>query len=357
MFQLSRKQFVVVLSLILSIASFSILPCYIFNQSEFNIQRNVINSTSLEKSSLRNQKASDSAGSYIGQLLQDYIDESFVFHTNFYDLESDERYVFAVTKEQDMSDLGNAYFNIDYIDQQTSNEDGIITFSYTPRYIYRSHKSYKYLYGPLSDEARELTWALSDSGTLVLSGNALTEEYIIQSDVPWKDSLNTVNRIIVNEGVKEIVPEACSGMINLSNVELPTTLTKISSNAFLNCTSLKNIAIPKSVTSIEDTAFEGCSQIVIQGFLNSEAERYAKRNNIAFIALDPTQFHLGDTNMDGIVNIRDVTAIQRHIAELEIFSDGQLVVADTNGDGEVDISDATHLQMYLAEFDVVLGNQ
>lgn len=69
------------------------------------------------------------------------------------------------------------------------------------------------------------------------------------------------------------------------------------------------------------------------------------------------KFKIGDTNLDGIVSIRDVTAIQRHIAELEPFTEDQLALADTNGDGEINISDATHLQMYLAEYDVVLGKQ
>ena len=66
---------------------------------------------------------------------------------------------------------------------------------------------------------------------------------------------------------------------------------------------------------------------------------------------------IGDTNLDGIINVRDVTAIQRHLADLETFTEEQLAVSDTNGDGNVDIADATHLQMYLAEFDVLLGKQ
>lgn len=67
-------------------------------------------------------------------------------------------------------------------------------------------------------------------------------------------------------------------------------------------------------------------------------------------------FQIGDTNLDGNITISDVTAIQYHLAELELFTDEQLALADTNGDGEVNISDATHLQMFLADFDgVVLG--
>ena len=70
-----------------------------------------------------------------------------------------------------------------------------------------------------------------------------------------------------------------------------------------------------------------------------------------------SQYQLGDTNTDGVINIRDVTAIQRYVAEIELLTEEQYALADTNDDGEVDIDDATHLQMYLAEYDVVLGKQ
>ncbi len=67
-------------------------------------------------------------------------------------------------------------------------------------------------------------------------------------------------------------------------------------------------------------------------------------------------YKTGDTNLDGNINVRDVTAIQRHLAELARFTDEQLALADTNGDGSIDIIDATHLQKYFAEFDgIVLG--
>ncbi len=64
---------------------------------------------------------------------------------------------------------------------------------------------------------------------------------------------------------------------------------------------------------------------------------------------------VGDVNLDGRVDVRDVTAIQRHLAEQEPLSEQALALADTNGDGAVTIDDATHLQRYLAEYDVVLG--
>ena len=57
----------------------------------------------------------------------------------------------------------------------------------------------------------------------------------------------------------------------------------------------------------------------------------------------------GDANLDGIVSIGDVTAVQRWLVELQTFSDEQIALADANGDGEINISDATYLQMVLAQ--------
>lgn len=59
----------------------------------------------------------------------------------------------------------------------------------------------------------------------------------------------------------------------------------------------------------------------------------------------------GDANGDGRVDVRDVTAIQRHIADNETLNGVDLANADVDGDGEVTIADATRLQRYLAEFD------
>ena len=64
---------------------------------------------------------------------------------------------------------------------------------------------------------------------------------------------------------------------------------------------------------------------------------------------DPyTDIILGDVNLDGKVDIRDVTAVQRHVAEYKLLTGDALIAADITGDG-LDISDATYIQCYLAE--------
>lgn len=58
----------------------------------------------------------------------------------------------------------------------------------------------------------------------------------------------------------------------------------------------------------------------------------------------------GDADGNGNVDIRDVTAIQRHLADLEPLNSNHITAADVNSGG-LDISDATAIQMYLAEYD------
>ncbi len=57
---------------------------------------------------------------------------------------------------------------------------------------------------------------------------------------------------------------------------------------------------------------------------------------------------LGDANEDGIVNIKDATAIQKHIASLEALTDTGVLLADVDTSGDVNIKDATAIQKYIA---------
>ena len=57
----------------------------------------------------------------------------------------------------------------------------------------------------------------------------------------------------------------------------------------------------------------------------------------------------GDVNLDGVVDINDVTLIQKYIAALTLnLSDDQLSNADFNRDGVININDATAIQKHIA---------
>lgn len=56
----------------------------------------------------------------------------------------------------------------------------------------------------------------------------------------------------------------------------------------------------------------------------------------------------GDTNCDGVVNVKDATAIQKHIADLITLTDEGYAVADVDESGAVNIKDATAIQKRIA---------
>ncbi|MBQ8000860.1 MAG: dockerin type I repeat-containing protein [Ruminococcus sp.] len=63
---------------------------------------------------------------------------------------------------------------------------------------------------------------------------------------------------------------------------------------------------------------------------------------------------LGDANLDGEVNIKDATAIQKYTAQLEALTDTGLILADVDASADVNIKDATAIQKYIAGIDTGL---
>ena len=72
---------------------------------------------------------------------------------------------------------------------------------------------------------------------------------------------------------------------SLDNVILPNNLSMIDDYAFIGCSSLQKIYIPASVSSIADTAFYQCPNLTIFGVADSQADYYARSNNIPFVTL------------------------------------------------------------------------
>ena len=56
-----------------------------------------------------------------------------------------------------------------------------------------------------------------------------------------------------------------------------------------------------------------------------------------------------DVNMDGVVDIKDASLIQKYLTDLASLADEQISLADINQDGLVNIKDVTYLQRYLTK--------
>ena len=94
---------------------------------------------------------------------------------------------------------------------------------------------------------------------------------------------SSLTSIALSDSMTSIEKYTFYGCSSLKSITIPGGVTSIGKSAFLGCESLTSITIPSSVTSIGNSAFSDCnSSFVIRGNTNSEAERYAKDNNIIF---------------------------------------------------------------------------
>ena len=66
--------------------------------------------------------------------------------------------------------------------------------------------------------------------------------------------------------------------------------------------------------------------------------------------IDPDDYDRGDVNLNGIVDVADVTTLQLYLANALSFNDGQKTLADINNNGKIDVTDVTTLQMLLAGY-------
>lgn len=62
---------------------------------------------------------------------------------------------------------------------------------------------------------------------------------------------------------------------------------------------------------------------------------------------------VGDANEDGRINIKDATAIQKHLADAEMLSAAGVLMANVIGYDKLNIKDATLIQKYLAGYEVI----
>ena len=240
--------------------------------------------------------------------------------------------------------------------------------------------------GATSGTTGSCRWSLDDEGNLTISGNGAMVDYDATysndtwiTTAPWGANIKSV---VIEDSVTSIGSSAFYGCTRLTSVTIPDSVTNIGGSAFGGCTGLTSVTIPDSVTSIGDDALYGCTGLTsvtipdsvtsigfgslgynwgrkkidgltIYGVPGSAAEQYANDNGFTFI--EYVDAAIGDMTGDGKVNVRDVTAMQRHLAGLEELTDDRLALADVNTDGKVTIDDVTLLQRYLAEFDVTIG--
>ena len=104
--------------------------------------------------------------------------------------------------------------------------------------------------------ADSLTWVLSCGKKLIIRGNGAMMEAPWLSE--WRDS---IEKVVIEEGVTNIVANAFAGCRNLQSVTIPNGITSIGLYSFGKCYNLRHVDIPNSVETIGNTAFYECYKL------------------------------------------------------------------------------------------------
>ena len=105
-----------------------------------------------------------------------------------------------------------------------------------------------------------------------------------------------------------------SNCVNLTNVDLPQSVTVISFHAFQGCSSLTSIELPQSVTVIDYGAFQGCSSLTSIDLPNSvtNIEDYAfyKCSSLKSIKI-PQGINIYSYAFKGCSKLKNIEIIER----------------------------------------------
>ena len=149
---------------------------------------------------------------------------------------------FANCPEVKLDVLSNSY------GEKFAAENGI---PYTKRYLSDG------VCGP------DLTWNMSEDGTLVISGNGSMTAFKSAEDAPWSDQSDKIKKVVISSGATSISDFAFFGCTNLTAVEFEgdSSLSVIGGSAFKGCTALTSIVLPESLKTVYGNAFVDCTAL------------------------------------------------------------------------------------------------
>ena len=157
---------------------------------------------------------------------------------------------------------------------------------------------------------KNLTWSLSSTGTLTISGKGAMAKYD-SGKMPWIAYKNQIKSVVLAKGITSIAYLSFSGYTKLTSVQIPDSVTDIGASAFDRCTALSDMTLPKNLKTLGWLAFAGCSSLktltIPASLTEGGGSAFSKCTGLKEVyfekgskAVESTQF-LGCTSLEKVV--------------------------------------------------------
>ncbi|MBQ8539574.1 MAG: dockerin type I repeat-containing protein [Ruminococcus sp.] len=152
-------------------------------------------------------------------------------------------------------------------------------------------------------------------------------------------------RTLVFDGKSIAIGEYLEKVVKATTIHSKVYCSLTENVIFVEAPEVENASKGNEMEIVE---FVGAIMAKFGLYPNQNGHTYIKDQLVNALDIEITKFPIGDVNMDGEVNVFDVTEIQLNAAGYCEFTDDQARLADVDFNGEVNIFDATTIQLYLA---------
>jgi len=205
-------------------------------------------------------------------------------------------------------------------------------------------------------------WSLKNGNTLHISGTGTVDR---GSYVAWDLLADSIEKVVVEEGITTLGTKLFSAYPALEEVELPESLTLVDNFAFEKCANLKKITFHGSLPILSFYCFDEVTADVYypqgdasweKGISESCGGNLTLKGSQSGQPEDPTPpddpvepgLMWGDANEDKVIDFKDAIDVLEHYVETELLSPEVQAVCDLYEDGTVDFKDAIWiLEIYV----------
>lgn len=121
--------------------------------------------------------------------------------------------------------------------------------------------------GSCGADGDNLTWQLTDDGTLTISGTGNMADYNshrVHPSSPWYSKRSNIRNVVISDGVTSIGDNAFRDCDYLTDLTIGEGVTTIGQYAFFGCSALTDLTIVEGVTTIGEYAFASTGALVVK---------------------------------------------------------------------------------------------